>query len=375
MTHREFTWVDSPAALRELAAVLGGEPWHALDLESNSGFAYFERLCLMQLHVGGRLWLVDLLALPGEAQALDGLRGPLESAEQTTFLHGGEFDVGCLKRDYQLQPRGIWDSQQATSFLGWEKTGYGTLVEQICGVELAKQFAHYDWSRRPIAREPLSYALDDVRYLPQVCHHLQAEVAAADLREEVAIANSVVEAAVWSGGFGPENLWKVKGAGRLPREALPAFVALYEWRDAAARRRDLPPGRVLNNASLLAVARSRPADRRELRRSGLRGRVLGEHGEEILRVLAAAAASPPAVPERPVAQRPEPREQKCESRLREWRQKEAKSRRVPQQVVLPARALMYLKKHGAESLDQVPQLGPKRARLYGQRLRELCAGS
>lgn len=372
MKDKDFVWVDSPKALGELAAVMAAEPWHALDLESNSGFAYFERLCLMQLNVGGRLWLVDLLALPGETRAIDPLRKALESREHTTFLHGGEFDVGCLKRDYELAPAGVWDSQQAASSLGWERTGYGVLVEKICGVELAKEYAHYDWSQRPIARAPLSYAVDDVRYLPEICHRLREEVAEADLEEEVEIAFGVVEGATWSGGFGPDSLWKVKGSGHLPREALPAFVALYEWRDATARRRDLPPGRVLNNASLLSLARNRPTNRRELHGSGLKGRAFGEYGAKILEVLAIALTAPPVVPSRPVPQRPEPHEQKCESRLRKWRQEEALRREVPQQVVLPSRALMYLKKHGTENLAEVPQLGAKRVRLYGDQLRELC---
>ena len=47
---------------------------------------------------------------------------------------------------------------------------------------------------------------------------------------------------------------------------------------------------------------------------------------------------------------------------------------MPTQVVLPARALEHLKRDGAADLDSVPQLGSKRARLYGERLRALCAG-
>jgi len=306
MTQEEFIRIDKPSALVELAAVLAGEPWHALDLEANSGFAYFEHLCLMQLNAGGRLWLVDLVALPGGREAIDPLREVFESPAHTTYIHGGEFDVGCLKRDYELSPRGLWDSQQAASALGWEKTGYGALVGRICDVELPKGFAHHDWGRRPIEPEPLSYAIDDVRYLPRVCQHLLKAIAEADLEEEVEIANRTVEEATWSGTFGLDGLWKVKGVGRLPREAMPAFVALYLWRDAEARRRDLPPGRVLNNASLLALGQGAPTNRRELRRCGLRGRTFGEHGDEILRILEEARSAPPEVPERPAARRPEP---------------------------------------------------------------------
>ena len=54
------------------------------------------------------------------------------------------YDVGLLRRDYGIQPGAVWDSQQAASLLGWPQTGYGRLVERLCGVSLAKGHALYD---------------------------------------------------------------------------------------------------------------------------------------------------------------------------------------------------------------------------------------
>jgi ribonuclease D len=129
----EFEWVGSPQALVGLQAALSRVSELALDSESNSGFAYEERLCLLQINAADRLWLVDLLALPSGADALEPLRDVLEDPETRVFLHGGEFDVGCLKRDYGISLHGVWDSQQAASYLGWDKTGYGAVVgSSVC---------------------------------------------------------------------------------------------------------------------------------------------------------------------------------------------------------------------------------------------------
>lgn len=367
----DATWVDSPEGLDALAGALRDSTWHALDLEANSGFVYRERLCLMQWNVGGRMWLVDLLALPQEKSGIDALRPALEDPLRRTYLHGGEFDVGCLKRDYDLAVRGVWDSQQAASFLGWEKTGYGALVERICGISLEKAFAHYDWGRRPLPQNVLRYALDDVRYLPRVCEYLEEAVREADLEEEVSIAHRTVEDAEWSGGADPRDIWKIKGAGRLESVALPRLVALNVWRDSIAEGQDQPPGRVINNKLLLAISRADPASLQELKRVGLRGRPLDRFGRKLLRILEAAHENPPEVPPQPEYRRPEKSEQAAEERLRKWRRKESERRKVPQQVVLPARALAYLKRHGAEDLESVPQLGEKRIRLYGGALSTL----
>ena len=359
-----------PDALAELARELDAAPAHAFDSESNSGFAYRERLCLLQFNVAGSLWLVDLLALPGGQNAIDPLRRSLESSDVTTWLHGGEFDVGSMKRDYDLALGGVWDTQQAASFLGWEKTGYGAVVERVCGTALEKAYAHYDWGRRPIDERALHYALDDVRYLPEVARALEREVAAAGLAGEVAVANEAVMQATWSSPAGTSNLWRIKGVHKLDPERLPLLTALWEWREGEARRRDLPAGRMLHPEALLAIARRHVRSIRELRRL-LRGRNAA-YAEEIFAVLQRAEKKPPRVPRRARGERPTVGQQRRLKRLKDWRRAEAERRGVPQPVVLPPTALQHLARHGAAELDSVPQLGDKRIQLYGSKLRELC---
>jgi ribonuclease D len=371
--NRPYHWITEAQGLEELASALDAHPSHSLDSESNSGFAYEERLCLLQLNLGGELWLVDLLALAEGAAALDPLRPALESPCQTTLLHGGEFDVGCLKRDYDLELHGVWDTQQAASFLGWPKTGYGAVVERVCGVTLPKDHAHHDWSHRPIATAPLQYALNDVFYLPRVAEHLRAEVAAADLEEEVAIACRVVEDATWNGGFSADGFWQVKGARRLAPVEIAVLASLYEWRDELARKEDLPPGRVLNNRVLLALSRTHASSPEDLRRSGIQGGKLNRWGGELISRIRSVRRDPVILSSPSgVAPESDPVARERGERLRSWRQQEAERRDVPLQVVLPATALKHLQQHGVEDLESVPQLGAKRIRLYGDKLGELC---
>ena len=369
----KYTLIDSREGLSELAAAMLAAPAHAIDSEANSGFAYRERMCLLQVNVGERLWLVDLVAMPGAGELLEPLRPALESTEHSTCLHGGEYDVALLKRDYGIQPAAVWDSQQAASLLGWPQTGYGKLVERICGVSLAKGHAFHDWARRPLAAEPLRYALDDVRYLPAVCATLAGLVREADLEEEVEIAGQAVATATWNGTFRPDGLWKIKGVRQLERRRLPLLTALWTWRDEAARAADMPAGRLLNNALLLALARTAPSRPADLRRIGVRGGRLRRWGDAILETVATARREPPAVPAPPAAPRRDPAERERGKRLREWRRREAAGRGVTEQAVLPAAALRHLASQGAGDLAAVPQLGPKRIRLYGDVLSRLAS--
>lgn len=365
-------WVEDRAGLEALKRQLAAAPAHALDSESNSGFVYRERLCLLQFKVAGELWLVDLLALPGDPDDLDPIRPHLESDGVRTWLHGGEFDVGSLKRDYELALGGVWDTQQAVSFLGWERTGYAAVVERVLAVELEKGYAHYDWGRRPIAPRAVLYALDDVHYLPRVARALEREIERHDLGGELDVANRAVMEATWGTPPGTEGVWRIKGARKLDRSALERLVALWEWREAEAKMRDLPPGRLLNSKLMLALARRPVESRSNLGARGLRGR-LAEYGDDILDVLERAAKRPPRIPEAPRGRSPVAGEIRRLKELKRWRRQEAARRGVPQPVVLPPTAIEHLARHGADDLEQVPQLGDKRIALYGERLRALCA--
>jgi len=368
-----FTWVVDDDGVAALGRALDRAPSCALDTESNSRFVYRERVCLLQVNAGGELFLVDTLALDGGARALEPLRASFEDPDKPVYLHGGEYDVACLKRDYAIALRSVFDTQQAASFLGFPRTSYGVMVEEVCEVTLAKEHGLHDWGLRPIDPEALRYALDDVIYLPGLAETLNERIVAADLQEELAIANAAVEGVdAHRVDFEPAGMFRIKGVGRLDNAHLPLLSALYRWRDEEAQRRDLPPGRLVNNEALLQIARIGPTNFSSLRRVRLPGRVLREQGEAIIDVIKAARAQPPAVPDAPARREPDPAEREYEQRLKRWRRSEAERRDVPLQVVLPARALEYLKKHGAEDLEAVPQLGAKRIALYGEQLRELC---
>lgn len=365
-------WIDTPAGVEEVGKALTEAPWHALDTESNSMFVYRERVCLVQINAGGQRFVIDTLALEPGPSALAALSGPLQDRTKPTYVHGGEYDVGCLRRDYGIQLAGVWDSQQAASLLGWERTGYGAVVERVCAVSLTKAYTQYDWATRPLDANALQYAIDDVVYLPRVVDELRRLAQEVDIVEELAIANAVVENSGWSGGFDPSGFWRLKGIRELPNQALPTLTALWAWRDGVAKIRDLPPGRVIANDAMLSLAHHAPTNFGSLKKLGLRSWLLADYGEQLIELFKQAREHPVPVPPRPNPRDADEAERARENRLKEWRKAEAEKRKVPLQLVLPARALDYLKQHGASRLEDVPQLGDKRARLYGDALRAVC---
>ena len=61
---------------------------------------------------------------------------------------------------------------------------------------------------------------------------------------------------------------------------------------------------------------------------------------------------PPELPEPPNRREPDPQERNREQALKAWRRQEAERRKVPLQVVLPARSLEFLKREPDSDLHQ-----------------------
>jgi ribonuclease D len=375
-------FVVDAAGLVDVAAALADAPWLALDTESNSMHVHHEQVCLLQLNAGGAVFVVDPLAFGVDARrtpsgALGLLAEGLGRTDRPLYLHGGEYDVACLRRDFGLVLGGVFDTQQAASLLGFEKTGYGSVVERFCGVALGKAYATYDWGTRPLDPRALAYAIDDVVYLPRVAAELQRAIVEAGIVDEVAIANDVVAATPWSRGFDPQSVWRLRDVERAPPEALKVLVRLLRWRDDAAAVDNVPAGRLVNNEVLLSIARHRATSLDGLKAAGVKAAVLARHGVAAVDAIRAAASDD--VPRRPPSPPPSPALQAREARLKQWRREESERRSaacgrpVPLQLVLPARALDHLRLHGAESLDEVPQLGAARRARYGDVLRRLCS--
>src|SRR5690606_21288536 len=115
---------------------LAREPAVGVDTESNSLFAYRERVCLIQFSTPTQDFIVDPLAL-GD---LSGLAPLFANPAQQKVFHAAEYDIICLKRDYGFQFANLFDTMVAARTLGWPQLGLAAILENHFGVKMNKRF-------------------------------------------------------------------------------------------------------------------------------------------------------------------------------------------------------------------------------------------
>jgi ribonuclease D len=280
-------YVADEAGLAALVEALRSEPLLALDSESNSFHVYRERVCLLQLSSRAQDWVVDPLSV--DPRPL----GSLLTDGREVVLHGADYDVRCLRREYGWRLPRLFDTMVAARRLGRPALGLAALVEERFGVRLSKSFQRSDWGKRPLARDQLAYAALDTHFLLDLHDDLSGELQRAgqleDARREF---DRIASAEPREKVFDPEGWRRLRGGREMDATGKAVLRGLWIAREERARALDRPPFKVMGDETLLEIARRRPRSAGEL--AGVRGvtpPVLRKLGEEILRVVAEAVAA------------------------------------------------------------------------------------
>ncbi|RMF47728.1 MAG: ribonuclease D [Deltaproteobacteria bacterium] len=314
--------ITTSSELRDFASFLHDQPVVAVDLEADSMHHYTEQVCLLQVTAAGQTRLIDPLAL----DSLEPLRPVLAERKIRKLFHAADYDLRCLRRDFGLEVAGLFDSMVAAQFCGEERIGLADLLARYFDIQLDKKYQRADWTIRPLPAEMVAYAACDTHYLEDLADLFEQklkELERLDWLEEECL---LLEQVAFDANGGPMCL-RLKGAGKLNGRQLAVLEELLQWRDRTARRRDVPPFKVVGNRPLLEIATMAPRSLRALDGiDGLPPRLLGRIGRDLLACVEKGLAWPesdlPAWPRGPRRQRDPEVDTRLDA-LKQWRRKTA----------------------------------------------------
>jgi ribonuclease D len=368
--------VTTGERLADIKASLGAAADVAVDVEADAMHHFEARLCFVQLGTEQAVYLLDTLAEGVKPEVLAAL---FADASRTKYFHAAGGDLQYLAQA-GVRVKGLFDTHRAATLLGWPKVGLADLVQERLGVTLDKGHQQSDFSLRPLPEGMRAYIADDVRYLVEIGRQVKEACRAADVLEEVQLdCERMEEEAAERPDVGHD--FKAK----LSRQGLSAVQvklqaamaqALHQKRLEWAKAADVPMGRMLSNAAVVALSTRPPKDRKELARAeGVRGAFVREHGDEVLALVDKLSkdAEAGALPDAAERGARDPKARKREDALKAWRATAATQRKVTPSVVLPNAVVSELADAppaDLEGLKAFRWLGEKRVRLYGAALLE-----
>ncbi len=288
--HPLITRSDELASLVER---LSQHPFVAVDTEFMRENTYWPELCLLQIASPEEAAAIDPMADIDMKPLLDLL---VNNEDVLKIFHAGGQDLEIIHNLTGKVPHPMFDTQIAAMALGHgEQVGYSNLIESMLGHSLDKGARFTDWSRRPLDKRQIDYAIGDVTHLaaifPRMVEKLRRNGRGGWLDEEM---ERLADPSSFA--FAPEDAWKrLKLPSRNPA-VLGRLRAIAAWREIEARGKNLPRGRIVKDETLGELASHPPKSQDDLGK--IRGLSSGWRTNDIgARLIAAIEAAGPLDPE------------------------------------------------------------------------------
>lgn len=245
--------ITNSASLAAFCASIADAPFITVDTEFMRESTYYPELCLVQVATSPeKAVAIDPLAPGIDLKPLLDLL--VEREDMLKVFHAGGQDVEIIYNMTGKTPHPIFDTQIGAMALAQaEQLGYSNLVESWLGISLDKGARFTDWSRRPLDKRQLDYAIADVTHLAKIFPMMLDELKKTDrghwLDEEM---ERLADPSNYAND--PDQAWqRIKVQSKKP-DMLGRLRALAAWREREAQSKDLPRGRIVKDETLADIA-------------------------------------------------------------------------------------------------------------------------
>ena len=284
--------VTSTAELAAACERLARHPFVTVDTEFLRETTFWPKLCVVQMAGPDEAVIIDALA-PG--LDLSPFFRLMADQNVVTVFHAARQDVEIVWNLAKLIPTPMFDTQVAAMVLGYgDSISYDQLVQRITGDTIDKSSRFTDWSRRPLSKSQIDYAISDVTHLREVYLKLKADLEQKNrldwVEDEMKILTSPD-----TYKQEPENAWqRLKTRVRKPKE-LGVLMEVAAWREREAQARDMPRGRILKDDAIAEIAHQQPKTAEALShlRAIPKGFERSKSGEAIIEAVNAGLARDP----------------------------------------------------------------------------------
>ncbi len=262
-----------------------------LDTEFFWERTFYPQLGIIQIGFSDtELHLVDAVALP----ELPGLGAVLADPKVELILHDAIQDLQILCRHTGSRPCRVFDTRRAAGFAGHLSTiSLSNLLKDALDVHLAKEHTRSNWLQRPLSDEQQEYALDDIRYLPELCDTIREKADALGNRAALDEEMRMYDDSSLYDEPDSSNIFQRHCSPRFNSKQQALLFELVDWRESEARRLDRPRNHILKNQDLIKLVQRCPVDPDHLQKiEGVSPTVLQRHRQPIETAIRNAAQNP-----------------------------------------------------------------------------------
>lgn len=247
-----FSYIADNQDLQTCITALTSASEIAVDLEFDKNrYRYGFNLCLMQIYTGSETYLIDPLSKELDIRLVfpilenpDILKVVFAFSEDLRLLH----HIGCF-------PKNILDLDVITSLLNFAPASLAALLDEVLGIKVGKSSQQSNWFKRPLTKQQIHYAVEDVCYLPELKNELLAQAEKAGILEWINQEKNLLEELDYSDSD-HNSIVKEKDKKGLTLFEWFVYKKLMIFVDSVAKKLNKPSYQIVDKRVLLDLVRS-----------------------------------------------------------------------------------------------------------------------
>lgn len=171
---KDLTYIKSQKELDALVDILSEKNVIAIDTEFTRRTTYYPELSIIQIAVKispkeKKYFIVDYKIKLNFSEFFE----LMSNSHLKKIIHASSQDLIALHYESGVVVKGVMDTQLMANLCGVGfNSGYSTLVKNLLKKKLNKDQQNSDWQNRPLTKEQIKYALNDVVYLEEIYQKL-----------------------------------------------------------------------------------------------------------------------------------------------------------------------------------------------------------
>ena len=262
MGSNNIIMVESYSDLLDMKKEIKQNNFVSFDLEGNGLHRYPEKVCLLQFATDKNIYLVDPIII-NDITPLGEIF--IDSSIQK-IIHASGYDIRCLDRDWGFKIKNIFDTSIAASFTGSNRLGLNSILNEHLFLNLSenKTFQKADWTNRPLNKNLIKYASQDVIYLKTLRDSLIKKLENLGRLDWVIEECKILELIRYECKDEENAYLSIKGSGILDVRGITVLSFLYKFREIEAKKRDRPPFKIISDRKLLELSQNWQKEKNKL---------------------------------------------------------------------------------------------------------------
>lgn len=254
--------------LIEICDLIADKKIAAIDTEFIRETTYKPILCLIQINVDSKSYLID----PLSDLDLSCFFSVLNDEKIIKIFHSSRQDLEVFYQNFsdQVSPKSIFDTQIMAAMCGLGLAiSYSAIAKDLLEIEITKEWQRSNWQARPLHDEQLKYAADDVLHLPKIYEILHEKLTKQNkISWAIEEMDSNIQKAITN-----DDLVRKFSFANKSKNYIENIKLLTLWRDDRARKLNVPRGFILKDDMIEKIAFCNPKTLEELEKYGFKTRM------------------------------------------------------------------------------------------------------